>query len=69
MTFAMRKIKSFKKTFTKEEQMIIILSAIVGIIFGIALIVGGIMLLAQGMDILFQSIDTFLRESFGFGLY
>lgn len=69
MMLIARKIKTFKKVFTKGEQRMIILGALVGMILGICLMVLGIKIMYVGIEMIISNIDKFLIETFGFGLY
>lgn len=69
MTLIARKIKSFRKIFTKEEQLMIILTALVGIVIGVFLMVLGIKIMYAGIGMIITNTDKFLIETFGFGLY
>lgn len=69
MMLIARKIKTFKKVFTKGEQRMIILGALVGMILGICLMVLGVKIIHVGVEILLKNTHSFLLETFGFGLY
>lgn len=69
MTVFAKKIKSFKKVFTKGEQAMIIIGALLTLAIGICAVVGGIQMINWGIAKIIEGVHTFLMETYGFGLY